>query len=79
MPTQLLSIGYAQPILQNVIYALPARTVRVQADAAVEVSNVVAFSPLDVLTGADTIGAETSARFLRCTTGNINVSLTAVG
>jgi len=76
--TTLLSIGYAQPILQNIVYALPARVCRVQADAAVEVSNVVAFSPADALTNADTVGAETSARFIRCTGGNTVVTVIPV-
>jgi hypothetical protein len=79
MPTQLLSVGYTQAILQNIVYALPSgRVVRVQADAAVEVSNLVAFSPNDALTNADTVGAETSARFLRCTTGNTSVTVVPV-
>ena len=73
-----LSVGYAQAITEDIVYALPAKTVRVQSNAAVEVSNEVGFTTADTLTNADTVGAETSARFIRCTTAGTVVSITSM-
>lgn len=75
MPTELLTIGPPTAILQNVAYALPARTVRVHALAAVEIS--VDNSAWDTLTGAETVGAEAASAFIRCTTANTTVVLKA--
>lgn len=71
MPTQLLQVGVATVITQNVVYALPARISRVQALAAVEVS--IDNSTWAVLANSTTTGAETSAIYARCTTGDTTV------
>lgn len=73
MPTQ-LSIGYPQTMVQNEVYALPSTKVRVQSQLAVEHS-VQSGSGFIALTGSETIGAETGAAFLRCTTGACIVTL----
>lgn len=72
--TTLLLIGPVQTLAQNVVYALPARKVRVQSDVAVEVSNTTN-SGFVTLTGANTVGVETSAQFIRSTTGDAVVSV----
>lgn len=69
MPTS-IPLGVPVAITQNVAYALPARTVRLQSLAAVEVS--IDNSTWATLTNSTT-GAETSAVFVRCTTGNTTV------
>lgn len=78
MPTPLLSIGYPIPIVQNTIYALPARRVLLFSDAAGPTffqSTDVAFtvSVAVVLTNGQ---AELAGGFLRCTSaapGNITL------
>lgn len=75
MPTELLTIGPSHDILQNVVYAMPVRKVRVHSLAAVEIS--VDASAWDALTGAETVGAEARSKFLRCTGGNTTVTLGA--
>jgi hypothetical protein len=73
-----ISIGYPQPILQNVVYALPARRVLLFSDAASPtfvMANDFAFAtsiPV-VLTNGQ---AEIAAAFIKCTSaspGNIVV------
>lgn len=64
--TELLTIGPVHNITQNTVYALPARQVFVFATDAVEVSNEIGAS-FTALTGADTVGALTSATWIRCT------------
>lgn len=71
--TTLLTIGPAIDILQNVVYAMPARKVRVHSLAAVEIS--VDGTNWDALTGSETVGAEAASGFLRCPTGNTTVML----
>jgi hypothetical protein len=71
MPTEVLRRGVVTAITQNVIYALPASTVYLQAEAAVEVS-LQATTNFATL-AASTTGATTSAAFVRCTTGNTNI------
>jgi len=76
MPTELLSIGYPISIIQNTIYALPARRVLMFSDAAAPTffqSNTVAFtvSVAVTLTNGE---AELAGGFIRCTSatpGNI--------
>jgi hypothetical protein len=75
MATTLLTIGPAHAILQNVVYAMPARKVRVHSLAAVEIS--VDGAAWDALTNSETVGAEAASGFLRCTTGNTSVILKA--
>lgn len=72
MATTMLTTGPVHAITQNVVYALPGRTVRVFAAAAVEVS--LDGSTFTALTGSNTVsGALTAAPFLRCATGNTTV------
>ena len=73
MPTTLLTIGPAHVITQNVVYALPARVVRIHSLAACEVSPDG--TTWDALTGIETVGADASSTFIRCTTGNTTVRL----
>jgi hypothetical protein len=65
--------GPPTDILQNVVYALPAKRVRVHSLAAVEIS--VDGSAWDALTGGETVGADAGSTFLRCPTGNTTVVL----
>lgn len=71
--TTLLTIGPAHAILQNVVYAMPARKVRIHSLAAVEIS--VDGSSWDALTGSETVGAEAASGFLRCPGGDTTVIL----
>lgn len=73
---EFLTIGPAHAILQNVVYGLPARIVRVHALAAVEIS--VDASAWDALTGAETTGAEAGSCFIRCPGGNTTVTCHAL-
>lgn len=67
MPIQSISIGPATPILQNVVYALPAKASVLTTSVACEVS-------LDgSVWTAFTSGGITGAKFVRCTTGNATV------
>jgi hypothetical protein len=67
MPTELLPVGPPTTLVQNQVYALPARLVHVSSVSAVEISvNGVAWN---ALTNANTVGAPTSAAFLRCPGG----------
>ena len=71
---EFLTIGPVQSILQNVVYGMPARTVRVHSLAAVEIS---VDGSWDALTGADTVGAYAASVFIRCPGGNTTVVLKA--
>ena len=73
MPTTALTIGPAHDILQNVVYAMPSKIVRIHSLAAVEIS--VDASVWDALTGAETVGAEAASVFIRCPGGNTTVVL----
>jgi hypothetical protein len=67
----LLPVGTPTILTQNLEYALPARLVYVTSAIAVEISpNGVVWDPL---TNADTVGAYTSAQYIRCTTGSPTV------
>lgn len=71
-----LTIGPTHVLAQNVVYALPARSVKVSSTAAVEIS--VNGSAWDALTGAETVGAETGAVFIRCPGGEASVKLAMI-
>lgn len=58
--------GVPLAIAQTTAYALPGRSVKIQSTVAIEVS--VDNTTWTALTGADTIGAESAAMFVRCTT-----------
>jgi hypothetical protein len=67
----LLPIGVPTIIMQNVGYSLPAKLVRITSSLALEHSvNGVLWVPL---TGAETVGAETSSAYVRCSTGQPTV------
>ena len=72
MPTQAVSCGVPQQILQNVVWALPASrhllTVQVACEVSLDNSTYVA-TP-----AAATTGVDSSWAFIRCTTGNTIVS-----
>jgi hypothetical protein len=70
---EFLTIGPAHSIIQNVVYGLPARVVRVHSLAAVEIS--VDGSTWDALTNAETVGAEAGSVFIRCPGGNTTLTL----
>lgn len=59
-----LSAGPVHEIAQNEVYALPGKKCFVFSNNAVEVSNLEG-SEFTPLTGADTVGAYTSAAFIR--------------
>lgn len=71
MPTETVSIGPPISLTQNVAYALPPRAGRIHALAAIEIS--VDGAAWDTLTGAETVGADCSSGFVRCTTANTTV------
>jgi len=75
MPTELLTIGPVHNIIQNVVYAMPTRKVRVHSLAVVEIS--VDSIAWDVLTNSETIGAEAASAFIRCPGGNTTLVLKA--
>lgn len=76
MPTKLLEIGPARSILQNTVYALPARAVYAFSPAALEVAATTGF------TASQAVSANTptvvNGGFVRCTTGNTTVRLKAL-
>lgn len=77
MPTELLSIGPPTAMVQNQIYALPASRVLLFTDAAaptIQQSNTVAFTA-NVAVALTNGQMELAGGFIRCTSGNITVTL----
>lgn len=77
MPISTISPGPVTPMLQNVIYALPACRTRIfTSDAAptIEQSNDSAFSDNVQVILIDGMN-DLAGGFIRCTSGNIEVSL----
>lgn len=68
--TQSLMIGPVTQLTQNIAYALPARQVRLQSTAVLQVS--IDGSSYSDLT-ATTTGTDVTAVFVKCTTGTCNV------
>lgn len=67
MATTAVLIGPVQTLTQNVVYALPARQVRVMSSIAVDISlDGSAWAAL----ANSTTGADCTAAFVRCTTGS---------
>jgi hypothetical protein len=64
MATQSIPVGRPVTLTQNVSYALPARLCFVTSSAALEFSNDE--STWTALTGANTTGVNSGARFVRC-------------
>lgn len=75
MPTELLSAGPVYIMVQNQVYALPARAATVHSSAAVEVNTTSGTTGWVTLTGANTIGQKTGAAFIRATGSATTVSL----
>ena len=75
MASILLPIGPPTDIVQNVVYAMPCRAVRVHSLAAVEIS--VDGNTFNALTNANTVGADAASGFLRCPGGGTTVILKA--
>ena len=71
MPTQAISCGVPQTILQNVIWALPAAQHTLVAQNACELS---VDASTWVAVAATTTGTPSAWAFIRCTTGNTIVS-----
>ncbi len=71
MPTPMLMLGVMTAILQNIAYAVPARRVHITSSAALEYS--IDGTTWVALTGANTLGVETSATFIRCPASGANV------
>jgi len=68
MPTQSLPVGMAVTVLQNVIYALPSKQVRIAATRLMQVSiDGVTFANV---VGSDTTGADITGVFTRCVAGD---------
>lgn len=67
MATTLVKIGVVETLTQNVVYALPARQVRVMSSLAIDISlDGAAWAAL----ANATTGADCTAAFVRCTGGN---------
>jgi len=84
MPITLLSIGIPQAIVQNQVYALPAKKCLLMTDVAaatIQHSTTEAFTSnvaVNISTGTYGPGqAEIAGGFIRCTSGNINIILKA--
>ena len=78
MPTTLLTIGNVQQLVQNIVYALPARLVFIKSDQSLETSNEVG-GTFAALTGANTTGVNVAAGFVRntnSTTANVILKAT---
>jgi hypothetical protein len=77
MPTQLLSIGPPQVLLQNVVYALPAVACVLFIDGAaptLQLSSTLAFTaniPVVLVDGS----ARVAAGFIRATTAGATITL----
>lgn len=77
MPTSYIQIGPPFAMTQNVIYAVPGRRCLLMCDtgaATIQQSNDVAFSANAALT-LSSGQAEIAGGFIRCTSGNVNVTL----
>lgn len=77
MPTQYIQIGPVFDVVQNTIYALPNRRCLLMTDGAaatIQQSTDVAFTANAALT-LSSGQAEVAGGFMRCTSGNIRVSL----
>lgn len=67
MPTEIVSAG-PMTLVQNQVYAMPAKAVRVHSTVVLEISPDG--SAWDTLTASDTIGADAASGFVRSTTAN---------
>ena len=74
MPTKVVAVGYPCTLTQNVVFALIPKTCRLLSTAAIEGSPDG--TTWIALTGANTIGADTAAAFVRCTTASPTIICT---
>lgn len=75
MATPSIMVGVLTTIVQNTIYALPPRVVKLYTSATtptIQQSSDVAFATSTAVTLTDGT-AEIAGAFLRCTTGNIAI------
>lgn len=78
MPTVLISIGPTITLVQNQIYALPASRCLLFTEAAaptIQQSNDITFAVNKAVTLDTNNQAEVAGGWIRCTSGNINVTL----
>jgi flagellar basal body rod protein FlgF len=61
--TEVIAVGRITTLTKNVVYALPARAGRLQADSAVQISPDGA--TWDTLTNAETVGVDISSGFIK--------------
>jgi hypothetical protein len=73
MATELLSAGVVYTLVQNQVYALPARAANIDSSLALETANTTAFATNGTV--AANTPTKVSAGFVRCTTGAAVVSL----
>lgn len=71
MPVQSIPIGPVIPILQNVVYALPAKSVSVESGAILQ-SSILPTGPWNNLVSLNQL---VSGCFTRCATGNTSVRI----
>ena len=75
MPTEVISVGPPITLVQNQVYAMPGRVVRVHALAVLEISpDGLTF---DTLTASDTVGTEVASGFIRSTSASNVITLKA--
>lgn len=67
MATSILLIGKPNDLVQNTVYALPARTVFLQSSVALEYTGGTVGGTFAALTNGTT-GVQCSGGFVRCTT-----------
>ncbi len=75
MPT-LLTRGPIHTIIQNAVYALPANASYIFTNTALEISNVEAFTTSQAVSINSPVVA--AGGFVRCTTSNAVVRVTAI-
>lgn len=79
MPTEMFSIGYPHTMVQNQVYALPARRCQLYTDSATLVlSTTQAFTASKTLTLDSNNQAEVSGGFIKNTAADALVTLKAM-
>jgi hypothetical protein len=78
MPTTLISAGPAFDMIQNIVYALPARRCLMFCDVAAATflqSTSLNMTPAVALTPDANEQCEVAGGFIQCTSGNVRVML----
>ncbi len=73
MPTEVLTIGPIQTLVQNTVYAMPGRACALFSSLALEGSNNTDFVLKQTIAALTNV--ETAAAYIRCTTGAALVRL----